>query len=79
MDTEDWLIRTPTGWKEPSPPPCPHCAGTRHLVGWLACLCGAGPFTGGHRTWCCTACRHETVIGCSGHVGRGPMEEYGCR
>lgn len=78
MDTEAWLIRTPDGWTEPMPPQC-GCGSTRFLIGWTHCLCGQGPLTGGHRTWTCRACEKRQAVGCTGHRGLGPMEEYGCR
>ena len=62
-ETEQWLIRTPAGWTEPRPPRCA-CGSTRHLLGWVSCPCGGGPFTGGHRTWRCRDCEHLTLIGC---------------
>jgi len=54
-EAESWLIRTPQGWMEPRPPRC-SCGSDRHLIGWIACPCGEGPHTGGHRTWQCREC-----------------------
>ena len=78
MIIESWLLRTPHGWVEPTPPDCP-CGSDRYLIGWQACQCGAGPFTGGHRTWECRGCGARTLVGCVGRVGVGPMAEYGVR
>ena len=78
MIIESWLLRTPHGWVEPTPPDCP-CGSDRYLIGWQDCQCGPGPFTGGHRTWECRGCGARTLVGCVGRVGVGPMAEYGVR
>lgn len=44
----DWLIRTPHGWAEPMPGPCA-CREPRRVIGWVSCLCGGGPLTGGRQ------------------------------